>query len=99
MNNDIQCYACNEFGHIARNCPLVQRNSNGWQRNNGNTRNVHFQQEADTIEGDQQPDGENEEGNIFSATQLFQSQGQCHCDSIFHIKNGKSDLRDKLFQD
>ena len=92
-DNGIICYACNEPGHIARNCPLIQRNGNG-QPNN---RQVHFQQSGDQSDGDQTENNENSEGNIFNATQLFQSQ--CHGDSNFHLNNERPNLRNKLLLD
>jgi len=44
----IACNACNQPGHIARHCPLIQGGNNSQQNNN---RQTHFQQGEEGSEG------------------------------------------------
>jgi len=40
-DNDITCHACNQRGHMSRNCSLLKRIDDGHQNND---RQVHFEQ-------------------------------------------------------
>jgi len=96
QNNDvITCCVCNQPGHIARNCPLIQKGNNNSQQNDD--RQVHFQQGEEGSKRNQEKNTENGEGNVFNATQLFQSQ--CNYANNFHLQNERPHLRNKLLID
>ena len=95
-NNVITCCAWNQPGHIARNCPLLKRGNNNSQQND-NMQVFSANRGTEGSKGNQEENTENNEGDIFNATQLFQSW--CNCDNNFHLQNEGPQLRNKLLLD